>query len=532
MNPRNTFVQKLGYLIAMGLLLLPLYWLSHPTTAAVKGSSGSPGGKLARMREEYHLSQAQLGQIDPTSVTLKLATLGLRGVAANILWEKAMDFNMKKDWINFAATLNQITKIQPNFVMVWVHQGWNLSYNVSNCFDDYRERYRWVIKGIEFFKEGMVYNTRAPKLVWELAWTIQNKIGRADEYKQYRRLFKADDDFHGTRPVALRDNWLVAKERFTYAEQLADAVGGGIGKQPLIYRSNAPMCQMYYADVLEKEGAFGEVAKQAWVAAADEWYADPKICYGTKDILTSFRTINDEPIVIHLNDQEMHEAESKKLNEQIEAIQPGLREKIREEKRAALPANQREAVDIAKDKRTPQQAGDAAMAEDAIKVDCEELAKRITGPRRKEALDLAKKAKEHDDMIVYIRQSRNPVNFNYWRLRSQLEQTEEMLKARRFFYEGLQAFGTGDLLSARDKYNSGFEVVRKVLDEHKEAISSEPWGDDLIDFVKQYRRILKQLDEPFPTKFILQDVIDEHEYRRPEAWDPDSQTQAAPAKGA
>ena len=154
MSSRSSFVRKIFYLIAIAVLLMPLFWLSQPATNAVKGVQGSPGGMLAQLRDDpvHTLSQAQLGQIDPTSVTIKLATLGMRGVAANILWEKANDFKMKKDWTNLAATLNQITKVQPNFVNVWINQAWNLSYNISVQFDDYRERYRWVIKGFDFLQ--------------------------------------------------------------------------------------------------------------------------------------------------------------------------------------------------------------------------------------------------------------------------------------------------------------------------------------------------------------------------------------------
>ncbi len=89
MSSRSTFQRKLIYLAAIALLLLPLFWLSQPATIATKESPGSPGGKLSRLRSKYGLSQAQIGEIDPTSVTVKLATLGLRGVAADILWEKA-----------------------------------------------------------------------------------------------------------------------------------------------------------------------------------------------------------------------------------------------------------------------------------------------------------------------------------------------------------------------------------------------------------------------------------------------------------
>ena len=252
--------------MVIGLLLIPLYLLSQPATEATKGVPAKPGGVLAQLRDEYHLSQAQLGEIDPTSVTIKLATLGLRGVAANILWEKANDYQMKKDWTNFGATLNQITKVQPNFINVWINQSWNLSYNCSVAFDDYRERYRWVIKGFDFLKEGIKYNERQPRLLWELGRMISQKIGKADEVKQYRRLFKEDDDFNAGVPVALRDNWLVGKDWYEKAVKMVDTYGVTMmGQSPLIYRSSAPMCQMYYADALEKDGTFGEVAKKAWL---------------------------------------------------------------------------------------------------------------------------------------------------------------------------------------------------------------------------------------------------------------------------
>ncbi len=167
MNPRTSFVRKIIYLVAIGVLLGLLYLFGHPSTVDSPGQKGSPGGILAQARQRYGLSQTQLGQIDPTSETIKLATFGLRGVAALVLWEKANDYKMKEDWANFAATLNQIIKVQPHFISVWIHQAWNMSYNVSVEFDDYRERYRWVIKGINYLKQGIEYNKYEPRLVWE-----------------------------------------------------------------------------------------------------------------------------------------------------------------------------------------------------------------------------------------------------------------------------------------------------------------------------------------------------------------------------
>jgi len=146
----------------------------------------------------------------------------MRGVAANLLWGKATDYKMKKDWTNLGATLNQITKVQPNFINVWTNQAWNLSYNVSVEFDDYRQRYRWVIKGFNFLDEGIKYNKDQPRLLWEMGRMVSQKIGKADESKQYRRLFKADDQFHGSRPPELRDNWLVGKDWYERSIEMID----------------------------------------------------------------------------------------------------------------------------------------------------------------------------------------------------------------------------------------------------------------------------------------------------------------------
>src|SRR5262245_40006492 len=135
MNFNPSFIRKIVYLCAIAALLFPLFMLGQPRTIK------QPGGVLARLRDQYDLSQAELGEIDPAGESMKLATLGMRGVAAAILWNKSIDYKRKKDWDKLSATLNQITKLQPNYTAVWENQAHNLSYNVSAEFDDYRYRY-------------------------------------------------------------------------------------------------------------------------------------------------------------------------------------------------------------------------------------------------------------------------------------------------------------------------------------------------------------------------------------------------------
>jgi hypothetical protein len=507
MRSEKVFARKIVYLALIAVLLLMLFLLSQPATNAVKGVPGSPGGMLARLRDKYKLNPAQLGQIDPTSVTIKLATLGLRGVAANLLWEKANEYQMKKDWANRAATLKQITKVQPHFINVWINQAWNVSYNISVQFrDDYRERYRWVIKGFDFLKEGMSYNAQEPKLQYEMGRMISQKIGKADESKQFRKLFKQDDDFHGDRPMAERDNWLVGKEWYDIALEMAATLPKGIiGQTPVVYCASGPLCLMYYAEALEKEGTFGEVAKAAWMAASNEWRR-----FGDKELPTHFtRGPNDpRPLYVRLNDQELEENEAKAMVAKLDALQPGLREKIVAEKRAKLTKAQREAISIPEEKRTANQIRLATEANETLWTTNDEVARRITGPRRTEAIEMARKIAEHQLRAQCISSNRGIANFPYWDARAKSEQDSTMLKARQLIFRGDQKSAEGELQAARDAYEEGFRAWRRALDGHREYVKDLTVGEDLMDAIKRYRRVLGQLDERFPEPFILQDLID------------------------
>ena len=160
-------------LVAIAVLLVPRSMLSQPA------DSSSTGGKLAQLRNEYGLSQANLGEIDPASETMRLASLGLKNIAVTLLWDRANHYKKVEDWTNLSATLEQMIKLQPNFYSIWDFQAHNLSYNISVEFDDYHDRYAWVMKGIEFLRQGISLNLREPRLLGGMGWCIGQKIGRA-----------------------------------------------------------------------------------------------------------------------------------------------------------------------------------------------------------------------------------------------------------------------------------------------------------------------------------------------------------------
>lgn len=514
MNPQASFRRKIIYLVLIVVLLTLLSLLGRPASNAVDQTNGSPGGLLAQLRKEHELSQAELGEIDPTGEAIKLACLGMRGIAANILWKKASDYQKKKDWINLRAALEQITKLQPNFIAVWRHQAWNLSYNVSVAFDDFRDRYYWVIEGINYLRKGMVYNKREPRLLWDIGWFTCQKIGRSDERKQFRRLFEQDHDYHDALPFRVihrdpRDNWQVGRYWFRWAEELVDSGGTTMkGMSPLIFHSSAPMCPMHYAANLEEDGTFGEVAQREWENADAEWEQ-----YGSITLPTTYR------VPVRLNEQEMFEEEAKQAVDQLEALQPGLRDGMIEEKRAELPDDQREALDTPPLERTKEQYKLAAEAEKAIKVTHKDLARKIKGRNRREAIDLAKRATVAEEKAGIIRQQRSIVNFEYWRLRAEIEQTDNALAARQLIYEGDLVFDSAPP-AAKAKYDAGMAKWLDVLEEFPQLLSEDSFVLDLMEVIQRYKRILAQLDakdlvDGLPKSFVLQEVVDKSKGLQP-----------------
>ncbi|MCL2622152.1 MAG: hypothetical protein FWD31_00690 [Planctomycetaceae bacterium] len=300
----NRFRTKIIYIVVIIALLVPLFVLGRPASVQ-KGDEGQvllSGGFLADLRQKENIVDAQLGEIDPASNTMKLATFGMRGVALVLLWHKSLEYEKKFDWNNVVVTSKQITMLEPRFTTIWDFLGWRLAYNASRDQDDYRERYRWVIRGFEFLEDGIHYNAKAPFLYHKAGWTISQKIGISDEKVQYRQLFRQDDDFHvprSTPSVEERDNWLFGIPLYHKSEELflareaafledkakgllnddqikdfysSDNKKRGIGNMArAIFYANSRMNRIHYADWYEQDGSFGEKAKENWRIAERYW---------------------------------------------------------------------------------------------------------------------------------------------------------------------------------------------------------------------------------------------------------------------
>jgi hypothetical protein len=123
---------------------------------------------------------------------------------------------------------------------------------------------------------------------------------------------------------------------------------------------------------------------------------------------------------------------------------------------------------------------------------------------------LAEQLTEMGQTAGQIANYRTTVNFDYWRSRCEAERTENAIQAREIIYKGNAAFEETALEEARDYYEDGMARWRVLIDANPLLADDPITSDDLIKVIQRYKTILKQLDEPMPEDFVLQEYWDEH----------------------
>ncbi len=508
------FQRKIAYLVAIVLLIFPLWMFSSPAT------SKTDGGLLAAQRRADKLSEADLGMIDPTSVSMKLATFGMHAFAVDWLWIKAIDYKEREDFTNFDATLNQITHLQPHFVNVWDFQGHNVAFNISFELDDYRDRYHYVIKGFKLMEKGIRYNENKIKLPRSYAGFISLKIGRSDEKRLYRGLFRKDDDYHapprdqnwllGTRyehrPESLRDAFLLSKWWYREAEKLVTQhVVPNYGSiYPVVFHSEPVMEQIQYAKSLAEYGEFGKngiQAQQAWETAGKEWQAFSELSLPALD---GFH--------YRLSDYEAFKKQREELRDKVIALQPDLLERLRKEVLDNLTDEEKAAWDKEPPLRSPEEMALVRDVQVRLTFGADDIAEAMTGEKRTEALRLADQYRYAFERSEAIEQGREAANFDYWQRRCEIEQMPQSVAARQAAYEAEVAFKASNLPASLAKYESAIDLWNQVLGRFPIMMDEPTFIEDLYEMIEKYQGVLQQTrpdgSRDLPDDFPLQYVVD------------------------
>lgn len=506
MNSNNSFFRKMVYLCCLMMVIVPIVWLGRPS------SPGDQGGKLAQARTEARLGQADLGAIDPASETIRLATLGLRGIAVTMLWNAANNYKKTEDWTAFQSTLEQLARLQPYFVKVWQYQAWNLSYNVSVELDNVRDRFYYVKQGIEYLMDGIGYNRDHPRLLDDLGWFTGNKVGRADEHEIYRKLYKLDEDLNPNDDPTLRDNWLASKHWYDQAVDAVDEKGQSLSTMnPTTFYDSPARSQISYAEAIEEEGVYGETAKRAWRDGGRLWKE-----YGEREMPST------DDFKIRLVDETKWKLEAARLRNELDALSPGIEATMKEEAQAKLTPDQRRVWESFPANPNADEQKWHSEATSSMDITVPKVAARIAKDhpdKAAKAQSLATRIEDANRRANLISSNRDVANYEYWRIRCDMEQTPEALKARELAHQAERDFKEGATEKSAELYEQSFVEWKKVLDQFPEMPRDSTTGGDLMEFIEDYARVLEQLDlsledEEVANRFALWDILEVNDQQR------------------
>jgi hypothetical protein len=174
--------------------------------AALLAGSGFLQKSMNYDRDRLGLTHVEgLTNAPPVLAFTTVALGGFRGLISNMLWIRENELQEDDKFFEMAQLSDWITKLEPHFPQVWVHEAWNMAYNISVKFKDFSDRWRWVQNGIELLRDqGLQYNPDDVLIHRELAWFFQHKMGAGldDASMYYKTEWKKEmeDLFGGKRP--------------------------------------------------------------------------------------------------------------------------------------------------------------------------------------------------------------------------------------------------------------------------------------------------------------------------------------------
>ncbi len=503
MNRTNSLGRKLVYLAVLVAMLVPLYLLGQPP-----GGGADVGGRLSVMRHDFNIAESDLGEINPASETMKLALLGLRGVAATLLWNKTHEYRVTHEWDRLKAAVNNIALLQPHSEKVWEFHSHNLTYNVSTEFDDYRQRYAMVREGTEFLQRGVRQNRNATRLVWYTGWFYGAKMGMSDEKTQFRKLFADDEVLHeallkeniavdspeARGPLGKPDNWLVGRLWLNRGYDLVDT-GVKIRRQtPLNFYETGPKWRMKHAEAIEKEGILDERAQSRWQMAAEDWAT-----FGNRSIPTT------SPFTIKLGHlDELRRQRTQRLEEFQELTGEAYvvaRQKLIDE----LPGDLKNIWSKPKSERTRSDESLIPAIEAHLVPDLAAVAKSAEPAVRLRAISLVGEIADLDARSNKTDGYRTQINYAYWRTLAQAEQEERTVNARRMIYDAEQANSVADLDKAIALYEQAFKIWAEIFDDYP-ILTIDDTADDLSDSIRHYMVAIdsQEFPEDFPLLSFIQ----------------------------
>jgi len=529
-------IRKIIYIALIGVLIFPLSLIALPETRDTDGTIKNAGGVMSRLRNKHDLSQARLTEVDPASETMKLASLGLRGIAVNVLWSQATEQKKNGDYDGLNSTLQALTKIQPSFIRVWEYQAHNLAYNVSMEFDDYEYRYHWVKKGLKFLKGGIRYNKQDHRITDNLGFFTGNKFGKSDEKDSFRRIFRNDAEFREEMSDRIdpegyelreygHDSWKMAYQWYNYSKNMVESGVAKKRRSDIMFYMFAPSQIRNMGLSLQAEHPTGPVIQEVWRDAYELWQN-----YGEQEL------VNSLGVRIKLNGSIRLEDALNRLRSELDALVPeGTRNELTQEilPNSRLTPEQQEEYKLLAELPADQFSSDQQQRwrflTQMLKNELGQLDQLIAAEAAKEnlvaATELVSEIGRKQRELKTISRDHSTVNFPYWDSRTRTESERATVVAQQALYDAEQKWKqsiyedefdydyrtkkkTVTRKGAITLYNEAFEYWQPIMTDNSRLIDNQ-LGDLLVEHIKEYRKMLEFTNREWPEDFPMQKFVDD-----------------------
>ena len=222
-------------------------------------------------------------------------------------------------------------------------------------------------------------------------------------------------------------------------------------------------------------------------------------------------------------------ADEQRFRSQLEALSPGLREKIRDERKAQLSPEELAAFSTTKNAQEmiPDELAAYTRAFHKLTVTDMDLAEAMPPEVRPKARYYAMRSSESNVLSDRIASYAMIVNYEYWRTRCEVEQSKITADARRYMMMADQAAERGDPEGAREQYELAWDEWVQIFEDYPQLVN-DVMAEDLQEVIFRYKLVLDQLDIPFPKDFKLQILVPERMSGPPDGKPPASRPPGDP----
>ena len=196
------------------------------------------------------------------------------------------------------------------------------------------------------------------------------------------------------------------------------------------------------------------------------------------------------------------------MRAELDSLAPGERKRLLSEREELLTARERMALSTppAQWKTNLTDAWESAQKKTLV-TDAE-VAELAPENSRRKARRLARELGQKTLYQYRVSQYQETVAYMYWLRRADLEQTEEMTKARELVYNAKKALDEARLSDAKKLYDESWDIWAKLFEENQ-ILYGDLAADDLADHLKSYIALLRQMDEEFPRDFKLRFLLED-----------------------